>query len=69
MRAMAADGVVAGETGAAGVGGLLDLLTGERADMARAALGVTSATSVLVFSTEGATDPDAYARIVGSSAG
>jgi diaminopropionate ammonia-lyase len=69
MRALAAAGVVAGETGAAGVGGLLDLLTGEDARSVRAALGVSGATRVLVLSTEGATDPDAYARIVGRAVG
>jgi diaminopropionate ammonia-lyase len=69
MRALAAAGVVAGETGAAGVGGLIDLLTGEDAPSVRAALGVSGATRVLVLSTEGATDPDAYARIVGRAVG
>jgi diaminopropionate ammonia-lyase len=69
MRALAEAGVVAGETGAAGVGGLLELLTGPDATHVRAALGITPASTALVISTEGATDPDAYARIVGRPAG
>jgi diaminopropionate ammonia-lyase len=68
MRALADAGVVAGETGAAGLAGLIDLLTGDDATSVRAALGVTSATRALIFVTEGATDPDAYAQIVGRAA-
>ncbi|HEX5689021.1 MAG TPA: hypothetical protein VFX76_03420, partial [Roseiflexaceae bacterium] len=52
----------------AGVGGLLELLTGPDAARVREMLGITPATSALVISTEGATDPDAYARIVGRQA-
>jgi diaminopropionate ammonia-lyase len=64
MRLLARAGVVAGETGAAGLAGLLELLTGPGRDAARAALGVTASTRVLLFITEGATDPVAYQRIV-----
>jgi diaminopropionate ammonia-lyase len=55
MRDLASAGVVAGETGAAGLAGL------------RAALdaGHHLGQSILVLCTEGATDPEAYARIVG----
>ena len=55
MRDLASEGVVAGETGAAGLAGL------------RAAIetGHDVGESVLVLCTEGATDPEAYARIVG----
>jgi diaminopropionate ammonia-lyase len=69
MRALADAGVVAGETGAAGLAGLADLLTGDNAAAVRAALGVSNATRALIFVTEGATDPDAYAQIVGRAAG
>jgi diaminopropionate ammonia-lyase len=65
MRDLAAAGIVAGETGAAGLGGLVALLTGLGAAARRAQLGITGATRVLLFSTEGATDPAAYAAIVG----
>lgn len=60
MRTLAASGIIAGETGAAGLGGLLALSASDRA-----ALGLTPHSSVLVFNTEGATDPVAYAEIVG----
>lgn len=61
MRLLAEAGLVAGETGAAGVGGLLEL----RASESAASLGLTGDARVLVLSTEGATDPSSYERIVG----
>jgi diaminopropionate ammonia-lyase len=64
VRAMAEAGLVSGETGAAGLAGLLEVLTeGQRE--ATGALGVDTNTRVLLISTEGATDPDAYRRILG----
>lgn len=58
MRVLAADGVVAGETGSAGLAGLIAWtdrfggdLTGKR---------------VLIVTTEGPTDPEAYQQIVGN---
>lgn len=65
MRRLAASGVTAGETGAAGVGGLLELLTGPGAEGTRQLLGIGPATRVLAFSTEGVTDEAAYRAIVG----
>ncbi|MDB5044026.1 MAG: diaminopropionate ammonia-lyase [Deinococcus sp.] len=65
MRLLAQDGVVSGESGAAGAGGLLGLLAGGQRQQARAALGMTAHSRVAVISTEGATDPAAYARITG----
>ena len=74
VRLMAASGVVSGETGAAGLGGLLWLLRGEsygdqreQQEEARRALGVTRESRVLLFNCEGATDPDAYRRLVGGA--
>lgn len=69
MRRFAAVGIVAGETGAAGLAGLL-ALRGEEpgAAEARRALRIGSSTRVLLLCTEGATDPGAYERIVNSSA-
>jgi diaminopropionate ammonia-lyase len=61
MRALAADGIVSGESGAAGAAGLLELCA---AGDARAALGLGPQACVLLVSTEGATDPESYARIV-----
>lgn len=64
MRALARIGIVAGETGGSGVAGLIELLTGENSAEYRAALKIDQSTRVLAFITEGATDPEAYARIV-----
>jgi len=61
MRHLATVGVEAGETGAAGLGGLLAVLADPAA---RECLGIGPTTSVLVINTEGATDPENYARIV-----
>jgi len=63
MRALAQVDVVSGETGAAGVACLLELLDDPDA---RARLGIDRSTTGLVLSTEGATDPVAYESIVGA---
>jgi diaminopropionate ammonia-lyase len=63
VRAMAAAGIESGETGAAGLAGLLELVAG--AERAPGTLAVDEETRVLLISTEGATDPDAYRRILG----
>jgi diaminopropionate ammonia-lyase len=63
MRSLAAAGIIAGETGAAGLGGLVALT--ERSNAVEIGIGPTS--TVLLLCTEGATDPDAYARIVGDA--
>jgi diaminopropionate ammonia-lyase len=65
MRALARAGVVSGETGAAGLAGLLALLSGPEREQYRRLLGLTPGSRVVVISTEGATDPVAYQRIVG----
>jgi diaminopropionate ammonia-lyase len=62
MRVLATEGVVAGESGVAGLAGCL-LAAGDAA--AREALGLGIESRVLAFSTEGATDPELYARLVG----
>lgn len=61
MRNLATIGIEAGETGAAGLGGLLALLTD---DDARTRLEIGPDTRVLVINTEGATDPQNYRRIL-----
>jgi diaminopropionate ammonia-lyase len=63
MRRLAQEGIVSGESGAAGLAGLL-LAAEDRA--ARTALALGPESRVLAFSTEGATDPALYARLVGS---
>ena len=63
MRLLAGLGMVAGESGVAGLAGLL-LAAADPA--ARAALGLTAESRVLLFSTEGATDPELYRALVGN---
>ncbi|HEX5441004.1 MAG TPA: diaminopropionate ammonia-lyase [Ktedonobacterales bacterium] len=65
MRALARAGVVSGETGAAGLAGLLALLSGPERERHRQLLGLTPESRVVVISTEGATDPVSYQHIVG----
>ncbi len=60
MRLLARDGVVSGESGAAGLAGLLALRDEDHPEAHQ--LGPD--TTVLLFNTEGATDPDGYARII-----
>lgn len=67
MRDLARIGLVAGETGAAGIGGLAALLTDPPSQTMVSALGVDTSTRVLVICTEGATDPVTFERIVGRS--
>jgi diaminopropionate ammonia-lyase len=57
--------VVAGESAVAGLAGLL-LAAADPG--ARAALGLDAASRVLVFGTEGATDPALYASLAGMAA-
>ena len=57
MRALARERVVAGESGAAGVAALL-------AWGLASACTLSKETRVLVLSTEGATDPASYSRLV-----
>jgi diaminopropionate ammonia-lyase len=64
MRDLAAAGIVAGETGAASLAGLTELAAGPGAEEVRRAFGVGPDAKVLLLCTEGATDPDAYRRIV-----
>ncbi len=65
MRLLAAAGIVAGESGVAGLAGLLLAAADPRA---RAQLGLTADSHVLLFSTEGATDPALYQQLVGVAA-
>lgn len=70
MRALASGvdgdpGVVAGESA---VAGLIGLALARQDPAAAAALGLDAAARVLLFGTEGATDPELYARLVGAPA-
>ncbi|CAF2965628.1 unnamed protein product [Rotaria sp. Silwood2] len=67
MRLLAQDEVISGESGAAGLGGLLAVLTEtNETDTISQKLGIDHNSSILIISTEGITNPDAYVRIVGS---
>ncbi len=65
MRMLAGAGLVSGETGAAGLAGLLAVAR----EGDRAALGLAEEARVLVFNCEGATDPGAYGRILAETDG
>jgi diaminopropionate ammonia-lyase len=64
LRLLAAQGIVAGESGVAGLAACL-LAAADPA--ARATLGIDAGSRVLVFSTEEATDPALYAKLVGDT--
>jgi diaminopropionate ammonia-lyase len=63
MRLLAARGIVAGESGVAGLAACL-LAAADPA--ARETLDLTEDSRVLTFSTEGATDAEQYRRLVGT---
>lgn len=62
MRRLASLGIVAGESGVAGLAGLVEA---SKDDAIRHALKLDESSRVLVFGTEGATDEEVYAKIVG----
>jgi diaminopropionate ammonia-lyase len=64
-RLLAAEGIVAGETGAAGLGGLIELVESGLAAQFHSRYEIGGSTRVLLISTEGATDPASYAKIIG----
>ncbi len=57
--------VVAGESGAAGAGALMALVRAPELAPVRAHIGLDTTTRVLVWSTEGATDPEHWEEVVG----
>jgi diaminopropionate ammonia-lyase len=63
-RRLAADGIVAGECGAAGLAALSALAGEPHLAQAREAVRLGPDSRVLLLSTEGATDPDAYRRLM-----
>ena len=65
MRLLANAGVESGESGASGLAGLLALCAAPEFAEPRRRFGIGPRSNALVFSTEGATDPEAYAAIVG----
>jgi len=65
MRELASAGIVAGESGAAALGGLLAVARGGSASQ-RSAAGLSGDAIVLIVNTEGATDPVNYRSVVGA---
>lgn len=61
MRRLAGCGIVSGESGAAGLAGLLKAAEDATS---RAALRLDPQSRILLFSTEGATDPELYAKLL-----
>ncbi len=59
--------IVAGESGAAGLAGVLALHEAPELREAREFLGLGPSTRLLVINTEGATDPEGYRRVVGAA--
>lgn len=68
MRLLANEAVVSGETGACGGGALLAVAEGRCDEAAASVLDLGPETTVLLLSTEGATDPQAWADAVGAAA-
>lgn len=64
MRRLAELGIVIGESGVAGLAGLVAASSDEAA---RSALGLRTDSTILLYGTEGATDPALYEQIVGRS--
>lgn len=58
--------VIGGESGVGGLAGLIAITTDHRFTPLKKILKITSASKILVFNTEGNTDPENYRKIVGS---
>jgi len=56
--------IISGESGAAGLGALMALMHDKNLREAREKLGLGSASRVLLFNTEGATDPVHFAKVI-----
>ncbi len=63
MRILARNDIVAGETGAASLGGLLAITGASDATNLRSRMHLDKRASVLILATEGATDPEAWEKI------
>ncbi|MCP4760688.1 MAG: diaminopropionate ammonia-lyase [archaeon] len=64
MRILAGDGIISGETGCAGVAGLLEIHDIDDGQTFKEKFGLDSVSNILVISTEGATDPEMYNKII-----
>ncbi len=63
MRVLARAGIVAGETGAASLGGLMALTEAPNGNDLRSRIHLDKRARVLILATEGATDPEAWEKI------
>lgn len=66
MRLLAESGIVSGETGAAGMGALLEIVS-DKDDGILQRIDIDSHSRVLVISTEGATNSELYSQVVGKT--
>jgi diaminopropionate ammonia-lyase len=67
MALLAHDGMVAGETGAGGLVGMMALISEAQAAAVGHELGIGPDSTVLLLCTEGATDPEGYKRLLRST--
>ncbi len=63
MKILARTGIVAGETGAASLGGLLGIVESSDGTNLRSRLHLDKRARVLILATEGATDPESWEKI------
>jgi diaminopropionate ammonia-lyase len=59
--------VVAGESGAAGLGVFIELMTTKKMLAVKETLGITPETKILFYNTEGATDLENFNKIISQS--
>ncbi|MBN1648858.1 MAG: diaminopropionate ammonia-lyase [Spirochaetales bacterium] len=67
MKSYAGNGIVSGESGSAGLAGLLALMQSPTLGEVRSRLGVDGKSRVMCINTEGDTDPFRYHEIIGSN--
>ena len=67
MKAFANEGLISGETGASGLGGLLEITEQDNGKLFRTQFNLNENSNILIFSTEGATDPDFYRNSINKS--
>ena len=67
MKMYANEGIVSGETGASGLGGLLQLTEHDNGKLFRDQFNLNENSNILIFSTEGATDLDFYKNCIKNS--
>lgn len=65
MKLLSRDGIVSGESGAAGLAGLLEISERGAADEIRETCRLTGSSTILVISTEGITNPSLYGKVIG----